>query len=229
MFKGSFPASLFFKLCTIIIIPTLFIIYEISQIYGHEPPFPNCWISKCAQHYPEFVFFRFATISGAILAAMGWFTNYFYLKTISRDHAFNIGKYHPEVVVVIGLMGTFLLMGNTATIDTGKMNEKWHETCASTFFIFTLTAQVLNAIMYSVVYANIKTVSYNNILFKYFLIVLLALQGLLSLFQGGVGGFWNLSEENRTSANSIDIFLEWSLTCTIIMGFYSMSIDVNHF
>lgn len=40
---------------------------------------------------------------------------------------------------------------------------------------------MLNAVMYSVVYAKIKTVSYNNILFKYFLIVLLVIQGLLSL------------------------------------------------
>jgi hypothetical protein len=181
MFKGSFAASLFFKLCTVLIIPTLFIIYWISQYYGHEPPFPNCWISKCAQHYPEFVFFRCATISGAILAALGWFTNYFYLQTICKEHSFNLKKYHPEVVLVIGLIGTMLLMGNTATIDTGKMNEHWHETCASTFFIFTLTAQVLNAVIYSLIYAKIKTVSYNNLLFKYVLIILLALQGLLSL------------------------------------------------
>ena len=95
MFKGSFPASLFFKLCTYIIIPTLVIIYWISQAYGHEEPFPNCWISKVAQHYPEFVFFRIATISGAVLAALGWFTNYFYLKTICKEHAFNLNKYHP--------------------------------------------------------------------------------------------------------------------------------------
>lgn len=32
---GSFKASLFFKVCTYIIIPTLFIIYWVSQIYSH--------------------------------------------------------------------------------------------------------------------------------------------------------------------------------------------------
>lgn len=31
------------------------------------------------------------------------------------------------------------------------------------------------------------------------------------------------------SGNQIDIFLEWSLTCTIIMGFYSMALDVEKF
>jgi hypothetical protein len=160
---------------------------------------------------------------------LGWLTNYFYLLTVGREQAFNIKKYHPEVILVIGLMGAMLLMGNTATIDTGKMNEKWHETCASTFFIFTLAAQVLNAILYTLVYSKTKAVSYNNLLFKYALIGLLAIQGLLSLYQGNVGGFWNITEENRGSANAMDIFLEWSLTCTIIMGFYSMALDVEKF
>lgn len=190
---GSFKADIFFKVCTYLIIPTLFIIYEISQLYGHEPPFPNCWISKCAQHYPEFVFFRTATISGSVLMMLGWFTNYFSLLTVAKEHAFNVKQYYPQVCLVLGLMGGMLLMGNTATIDTGKMNEKWHTTCASTFFIFTLAAQVYNAIIYSLVYAKTKAVSYNNLLFKYVLIALLALQGLLSLFQGNLGGFWNIT------------------------------------
>ena len=119
---GSFPCSIFFKVSTYTIIPTLFIIYWISQIYHHEKPFPNCWISKVAQHYPEFIFFRFATISGSVLVALGWFTNYFYLESICHEKAFNINKYYPQVTVVFGLIGCIFLMGNTATIDTGKMN-----------------------------------------------------------------------------------------------------------
>lgn len=126
MFIGEFSSSLFFKVGTMIIIPTLFIIYWISQYYGHEPPFPNCWISKVAQHYPEFVFFRFATISGAVFMILGWLTNHFYLLSVAKEQAFNVRKYYPELTVVLGLMGSMLLMGNTATIDTGKMNEKWH-------------------------------------------------------------------------------------------------------
>lgn len=64
---------------------------------------------------------------------------------------------------------------------------------------------------------------------KYAQLILLALQGLLSLYQGNVGGFWNINEETRGQANAIDIFLEWSLTCTIIMGFYTMGLDVEKF
>ena len=45
-------------------------------------------------------------------------------------------------------MGGFLLMGSTANIDTGKMNTDWHVTCASYFFFVTMTAQLLNTILY---------------------------------------------------------------------------------
>jgi len=135
-----------------------------------------------------------ATISGSVLMMLGWFTNYFYLQSIAREHVFNIKQYYPQVNLVFGLMGGMLLMGNTATIDTGKMNEKWHTSCASSFFIFTLAAQLYNAIIYSLIYSKTKAVSYNNLLFKYVLIGLLVVQILLSTYQGGLGGFWNLTE-----------------------------------
>ena len=82
--QGTFSPSIFFLTGTAIIIPTLFIIYEISQYYGHEEPFPHCWISKVAQHYPEYVFFRFATIPGGALLVLGWLSNYFYLLSLAR-------------------------------------------------------------------------------------------------------------------------------------------------
>ncbi len=95
MFKGSFPASIFFKGSSYLIAGTIFIIYWIAQTYQHEHPFPNCWISKLAQHYPEYIYFRVGTISGSVLLILGWFTNYFYLKTICKENAFNLNKYHP--------------------------------------------------------------------------------------------------------------------------------------
>ena len=105
-----------------------------------------------AQHYPEFVFFRIATIGGPVLLILGWMTNNFYLRTIGKEHVFRVKKYHPEVASILGIMGALLLMGNTATIDTGKINTKWHTTCATTFFIFTLVAQVYNTIIYWLIY-----------------------------------------------------------------------------
>lgn len=45
-------------------------------------------------------------------------------------------------------MGSFFLMGSTANIDTGKQNMHWHTACASSFFVTTLIAQMLNTLMF---------------------------------------------------------------------------------
>jgi hypothetical protein len=90
MFIGEFAPSVFFKTCSTTIALTILLIYYQSQIYGHEKPFPNCWISKCAQHYPEFVTFRIATVSGAVLIVLGWLTNHFYIKSICREAVLRI-------------------------------------------------------------------------------------------------------------------------------------------
>lgn len=75
-----------------------------------------------AQHYPEYLFFRTGTITGAALLILGWMTNYFFLQTVSREHGINLKKYYPQIPLILGIAGGLLLMGNTATIDTGTMN-----------------------------------------------------------------------------------------------------------
>jgi hypothetical protein len=45
-------------------------------------------------------------------------------------------------------MASFALMGSTAYIDTGKMNENNHEKCAQAFFICVVLAQVLNTVLF---------------------------------------------------------------------------------
>lgn len=184
MFIGEFSSSVFFKLCSYVIIATLFIIYFISQLLGHEPPFPNCWISGCAGHYPEFVFFRVATISGSVLVMLGWMTNHFYLKSITREAAFRLEAYRPEIAMVLGMIGAMLLMGSTANIDTGKTHPKWHTFCASKFFIFTLIAQMYNTVVYMLVRSKIGKISQANNLFKIVLLSLLVLQLLISIKYG---------------------------------------------
>lgn len=69
---------------------TLLLIYLQSQYYAHEPPFPHCWISDCAKHYPQFIFFRIATISGPMLIILGWLTNHFFIRHISREASFRL-------------------------------------------------------------------------------------------------------------------------------------------
>lgn len=95
MFKGSFPAFLFFKTGAGFAVLSLAIIYWQSQIYKQEPVFPHAYISKVAQHYPEFVVFRLSTITGAALIILGWFTNHFVLRTVALESGIDLKKYHP--------------------------------------------------------------------------------------------------------------------------------------
>ena len=101
-----------------------------------------------AQHFPEFVVFRLATITNSVLNFLGWQTNHFFLQTIAVEAGINIKKYHTEVPLFIGIMGCLLLMGSTAFIDTGDFHETFHVICATSFFITTILAQVLNTIIF---------------------------------------------------------------------------------
>jgi hypothetical protein len=67
-----------------------------------------------------------STITGSALILLGWLTNHFLLQTIARDSGIDLRKYHIEIPLILGLTGGMLLMGNTATIDTGIMNENAH-------------------------------------------------------------------------------------------------------
>ena len=221
VFQGSFSPSIFFVATTYIIIPTLVIIYLISQHYGHEKPFPHCWISKVAEHYPEYVFFRSASIPGAVLVVLGWMGNYFFLLSLAKEKVFNIRKYHPEVCVVLGTMGAIFLMGSTATIDSGRMNENLHELCARSFFVCTLVAQAYNTVICTILHQNTGAISQASLITKYVLFVLL----LVQLIASTTGDFW----EEYESPNSRAQFLEWTLTATVILGFYSIGRDCRKF
>ena len=159
MILGEYPAWVYFQVSSLFTIGTLFIIYWISQYYGHDKPFPYSWISSIAGHYPEFVFFRTATISGSALICLGWFTNHFYLQTLAQEKVINIHKFKSIIMLVIGIMGAFCLMGSTANIDTGKHNSEWHTWCASHFFILTLIAQIYNTVIFCNLYFIHKAVS----------------------------------------------------------------------
>lgn len=202
MFLGEFSPSIFFKAAAYGIIPTLFIIYWISQELGHEPPFPQCWISDCAGHYPEFVFFRIATISGSVMVILGWLTNHFYLKSICQEAAFRLDSYYPQIPLILGMMGGMLLMGSTANLDTGKRHPKWHTFCASHFFIFTLIALIYNTVVYFLVQRKVKTVSVSNLYFKIALVAAIFVQLYISSAYGN-GVFPEEVEEGLKSIHVI--------------------------
>ena len=226
MFKGSFPAFTFYKVGAICAVLSLVIIYYQSQYYHHEPPFPKRTISQVAQHYPEFVIFRLSTITGSALIVLGWLTNYFFLKTFTRDHQINLRKFHPKISLTMGVTAGILLMFSTGLIDTGIMNELFHGICATSFFILTFAAQVYNAII--CIYLQKESnngLSQWNMYLKYAILVLLALQLIDSSINGiGIADIFG-GEDNSDKSN----FFEWTLTATVISMFLSIGLDANKY
>jgi hypothetical protein len=76
--------------------------------------------------------------------------------------------------MIFGLMGAMLLMGSTANLDTGKQDGKWHTSCASTFFIFTLLAQIYNTVICWLVYNKVKGINQTKVLLGLLIIQLIA-------------------------------------------------------
>ena len=77
-------------------------------------------------------------------------------------------------------MGGMLLTINTATIDTGDMNKTLHGFCASRFFIVTFIAQIYNTVVVAWMAKQTIAISKTNLHLKYFVLVLLAVQGIYS-------------------------------------------------
>jgi hypothetical protein len=106
-------------------------------------------------------------------------------------------------------------MLSAAIIDTGKMKEGWYEYYAYRSVILTLIAQLLNTVFCWVLHSKTKALSTINLYFKTGLMVLLIIQLLLTSLEGKI--------------HYLSKLLEWTMTVTIVMGFYSMGLDVDKF
>lgn len=216
MILGEFSPSLFFKLGSILTAVSILIMYAISQHYHHDPPFPKCWISDIAAHYPEYILFRIATISGSVLLILGYLTNNFYLRTIAKENNWRLTPFLPTLAMILGIMGGLALMGSTANSDTGQRNPHWHQRCAMTFFLASILATWLNNIMGWIVYLNIKTLNKKLLIVKTVNSLLIYLQAVISALYA-------------TKVENLNKFLEWTLTYSLLFGFYLISLDVTEF
>jgi len=160
-----------------------------------------------------------STITGSVLILLGWLTNHFFLQTIARDSGIDLRKYHIEIPLILGLISGMLLMGNTATIDTGIMNEHAHEFFARNFFIFTFLAQIYNTVICTDLHRKTKLVSKINLYAKYFVLVLL----LVQLIDGTIKDYFMGVESDKNK------FLEWTMTATVISMFISIGMDVGRY
>ena len=125
-------------------------------------------------------------------------------------------------------MGAMFLMGSTANIDTGKTHGKWHTYCASRFFILTVFAQIYMTVLYFIVWSKIGIVSKANTYFKGILVAMMLVQLYISV-KYGVVDFLEEGGEGGDYGTVIGKILEWTLTITVIAGFYSMGLDVDKF
>jgi hypothetical protein len=66
----------------------------------------------------------------------------------------------PNVSLILGIMGGMCLMGSTANIDTGiHPKNKWHTSCAISFFVLTILAAFYNTFINIILYLNGKIIS----------------------------------------------------------------------
>lgn len=124
-------------------------------------------------------------------------------------------------------MGGLFLTGNTASIDTGFMNTKLHVFCAGKFFIFTILAQIYNTVVCARLSQQTSAISKWNMYLKYFILGMFVLQVIDSLSKGY--GLLGWLEGGSGSNSDKGIFLEWTMTATVITNFLSVGLDAIKF
>lgn len=221
---GSFRAGLIPKATFWIASASIWLCYVIAVHLGQEPPWPQCWISGTAGHYPTYIIFRIGTISGSTLLILSWFINHFWQRQIAQNAGFKILYVLPQVTLIFGIMGAIGLMGSTANIDTGHRNEHWHTTCASVFFVGTGLASFYNTFVATVLY-RYGVISKKDYAPKLIISILLAIQVYISSTHGTTGGTFASGPLN----DNLDHILEYTAAFTILFYIYLIGLDVRKY
>jgi len=183
MFTGKFPAYIFALVGSLSAIISIVVCYEIAVRKGHEQRWPHTYISNTARHYPEFIYFRIATISGAVMTILSYLVNYIWMHSISRESGFNIRKYYPKVPLVAGITSTLCLFVSTATIDTGIMDMNIHVKAAGNFFIFSIISCITNTLICWAIYKKTSKITTISLTIKIIFSILLLYQLYLELYK----------------------------------------------
>ena len=145
---------------------------------------------------------------------LGHFTNHFIIMQKCYDKVFQIKKYHPEIMLVMGIMGCLFLMGNTALIDTGIMNTPLHVACAGQFFICSILATFYNTFIGWILFRKAKVSGCFSFILKLGLAVALFFQGYLSFSNSDIKG-------------GIHNYLEFTLAFSVIGNFLILAYDAR--
>ena len=223
MFLGEFTATLFPIIAFLAGTGSIVICYYLSQYFHHEKPFPHTWISATADHYPEYIVFRFGTITGAVFLILSHILSYFWVIQTAHDHAFNISKHKPGVGIVMGIAGAMFLMGSTANLDTGKHNTNWHVFCAGNFFVWSIFSVWYHTYISVVLYTKAKAGEKIPTIIKVVLSILILIQVVMDA---------NAHEEDflqhRVRSNLSNI-LEYTLAFSLLAFFLLFAYDLRKF
>lgn len=221
---GQFPASQFAVVGSVMAIVSIIACERIATWLGHEKPFPHAYISKTAQHYPEFIIFRIGTISGAVANILANFVNYFWLMTIGYEAGFDIGKYRPQITVVMSTVGMMALFVSTATIDTGIMDETLHGKAAGVFFVLTILSEVLNTFICWMMFRKVgRMMNRCSMYLKLVMVALFVIQAYVGIVSGAAGRL------ESAYGSDMDIFLEYTLAFSVLGYNLLMAYDVKGF
>lgn len=221
---GSFSAGLIPKAAFWIATASIWLCYIIAVHLGQEPPFPHCWISGTAGHYPTYIIFRLGTISGSTLLILSWLINHFWVRQVSELANFKVLRFLPQIGLIFGIMGALGLMGSTANIDTGTHNSRWHTTCASIFFIGAGLSSTYNTFVATAM-CYYGVISKKDYLPKLILTVLLFIQVYISNHHGTTYGTF----ATGPLGNDIDHILEYTAAFTILFYIYIIGMDVRKY
>jgi uncharacterized membrane protein len=86
--------------------------------------------------------------------------------------------------MVLGMMGSFLLMVSTACLDTGYRHGPLHNLCASSFFVLTFFAVLYNTALYWLLYLKTQAVDKSLLILKTVIAVLLVVQVIITTRYG---------------------------------------------
>ena len=216
MFLGKIKASLIPLVSFVAGVGSIIVCYILSQIYHHEKPFPDTWISATADHYPEFVVFRVGTIAGAVFMTLSHFIVYYWVMTVGYEKVFNIGKHKPEIGTVMGIAGCLFLMGSTSTLDTGKHNTNWHVFCAVDAFGWQIFSSWYHTYICWVLYKNTKAISFGTTITKMILSLAMLIQVYADL-------------KYSSGSKRLGNILEYTLAFSVFAFYLLMVIDLRDF
>ena len=85
----------------------------------------------------------------------------------------------------MGITGALFLMGNSATLNTGKHNTNWHVFCAVNTFAWSIFSSWYHTYICWILYKNTKAVNYRMTILKIIMSLAMLVQMYIDVVHAG--------------------------------------------